>query len=100
MEYKIIIASKARSEIESIFDYINEELKNNNAAVRLKNKFKENIRGLKKMPKRYPEIEKRDKLKRFYRRIVVDNYVILFTIDDEKKSVYVAHVYYGRKNYM
>ena len=45
MEYKIIITIKARSETENIFDYISEELKNKNAAMRLKNKIKDNIRN-------------------------------------------------------
>ena len=35
------------------------------------------------------EIEKTDRTERKYRRMVVNNYVILYTIDEPKKIVYV-----------
>ena len=100
MEYRIIITSKARSEIENIFDYIASELKNKNAAIRLKNKIKKNIRSLKKMPQRFAEIEKKNNLNNIYRRIVVDNYVILYTVNEKEKLVYIAHIYYGKTDYL
>ena len=46
------------------------------------------------------EIEKTDKTERQYRRMVVNNYVILYTIDEQEKIVYVAHIYYGGRNYL
>ena len=51
-------------------------------------------------PKLYMKIEKKDRRKRDFRRIVIDNYIILYTIDEEKKTVYIAHMYYGRRNYL
>ena len=32
--------------------------------------------------------------------MVVNNYVILYTIDEIEKIVYVAHIYYGGRNYL
>ena len=52
------------------------------------------------MPKKFAKIEKKDKLARIYRRMSVSNYVILYTIDEKEKITYIAHIYYGRKNYM
>lgn len=45
-------------------------------------------------------IEKVDELKRQYRRITIDNYIILYTIAEEINTVYVAHMYYGGRNYL
>ena len=46
------------------------------------------------------EIEKIDKPKRQYRRMVINNYVILYTIDEIEKIVYIAHIYCGRRDYL
>ena len=46
------------------------------------------------------EIEKADRTERQYKRLVVNNYVILYTIDEEEKIVYIAHIYYGGRNYL
>ena len=51
-------------------------------------------------PKMYSEIEKIDNVNRIYRRITIKNYVILYTIDEEKRVVYVAHMYYSGRNYL
>ena len=44
-------------------------------------------------------LEEYDRLKREYRRIVINNYILLYTIDESKKIVYVSHMYYGEQNY-
>ena len=48
----------------------------------------------------YAKTEKSDKLKRIYRRIPIENYILLYTIDKEKEIVYIAHFYYGGRNYL
>lgn len=35
-----------------------------------------------------------------FRRMVVKNFVVLYTVDDSKKKVYIVHMYYGRRNYL
>ena len=39
-------------------------------------------------------------MERKYRRMPVNNYVILYTINEPEKIVYVAHIYYGGRNYL
>ena len=43
---------------------------------------------------------KKNRTERKYRRMVINNYVILYTIDKAEKNVYVAHIYYGGRNYI
>lgn len=50
-------------------------------------------------PELYMKIGKVDKLKREYHRIVVKNYVVLYTIDFEKRKVYISRMIYGKRNY-
>lgn len=99
-EYKIIIAPTVYREINQIYDYISEKLYAKKAAYNLMEQVEKEIQRLKKSPEIYTEIEKIDELKRRYRIIVIKNYVILYTIDNANKIVYVAHMYYGRRNYL
>ena len=90
MEYKVKFTEKC----------IEEKLKAENAANRLRIKIKDSIKGLYTSPEMYAKTEKLDRIKRVYRRIPIDNYVLLYTVDKENKIVYISHMYYGGRNYL
>ena len=54
---------------------------------------------LNRRPGRYAKIPKKGRRNEEFRKIVVDNYVILYTIDEKRKTIYISHMYYGRRNY-
>ena len=74
--------------------------KNIDASNRLREKVICNILLLENSPRMCTEIEKVDRTERQYRRMIVNNYVILYTIDELEKIVYIAHIYYGGRNYL
>ena len=100
MEYEIVISDTCLEEIEEICDYIEIKLKAKEASNRLRIKIRNSINDLKEFPKKHPKIEKKDKLNRDYRRIVIDNYVILYTIIEDDKCILISHMYYGGRNYI
>ena len=100
MDYTIQIAEEFTEEFEEICNYILNELNALDAAYRLKEKVKYKISLLKIEPRMYTQINKLSKIKNTYRRIIVNNYSILYTIEETKKVVYVAHIYYGGRNYI
>ena len=100
MVYNIQLADEFLEEIDEICDYIAINLKAIDASNRLREKIAYNVLLLEKSPRMFLEIEKIDKIKRHYRRITVNNYIILYTIDEEKQIVYVAHIYYCGRNYI
>ena len=100
MEYRIKLADQFLDEFEEICDYISNKLKNIDASNRLREKVIYNILLLENSSRMCTEIEKADRTERQYRRLVVNNYVILYTIDEEEKIVYIAHIYYGGRNYL
>lgn len=55
---------------------------------------------LAKNPRLYSKIEKKDAFQRVFRKLVVDNYIILYTIDEYKKIIYISHMYYSGRNYL
>lgn len=100
MEYKTKLTDKFLNEFEEICDYISDNLKNIDASNRLRKKVIYNVSLLENSPKMCNKIEKTDKTERQYRRMVINNYIILYTIDEPEKVVYVAHIYYGGRNYL
>lgn len=99
-QYRVIITPTAYKEMNKIYNYITEDLCAENAARRLMEKVEEEVQKLKCAPKIHTEIKKFDELKRNYRRIVINNYVLLYTINEEENIVFVSHMYYGGRNYM
>lgn len=99
-KYKVIITPTAYKEINKIYNYITEDLYAQNVAKKLMKEVEEEVQRLKYAPKMHAEIEKFDELKRNYRKIVIKNYIILYTIDEENNVVFVSHMYYGGRNYL
>ena len=99
-QYKVIITPTALREMYRIYDYILSDLYADTAAEELMDLVEEKVQNLKYAPRIYAETGKIDELRRRYRRIVVKNYIILYTIDEHNNVVYVAHMYYGSKNYL
>jgi len=87
-------------EMDDIYNYIFKELKASESAKNLIHQVRESVLTLERSPNLYPKIEKRDRAEREYRRMVVKSYVLLYTIDECNKIVYVSHMYYNKKNYM
>lgn len=100
MDYILQLAEEFIEEFEEICDYISFELNALDAANRLKENIKYKLYLLKNEPKMYTQIKKLSKTQSTYRRIIVNNYVILYTIDESRGIVYVAHIYYGGRNYI
>lgn len=100
MTYSIKLTEEFIEEIDEICDYISISLKAPDAANRLREKVIYNVLLLEKSPRMFAKIGKMSKTERQYRRIVVNNYVILYTIEEKDKTIYVAHIYYGGRNYI
>lgn len=100
MGYEIVISDTCLEEIEESCYYIKKVLKAEQASNRMREKIMETIQGLKNSPKIYAKIEKTDRAGRDYRKIVIDNYVIIYTIIEEDKAILISHMYYGGRNYL
>ena len=98
--YEIEFTEDARDEIRDIYEYISKNLVVEEAAKRLMRKMRQSVMDLAESPKIYMKIEKKDKRKREFRRMVIDNFVVLYTIDENRKTIYISHMYYGRRNYL
>ena len=98
--YKVEFTEDCYDEIKEIYKYISENLEAKESAKKLMRKMRDTILNLQHSPKLYMQIEKKDKLKRVFRRIVIDKFIILYTIDEERKTIYIVHMYYEGRNYL
>ena len=87
-------------EMIEIYEYISNQLKEDNAAKRLMTEVTDRVLDLANSPELYMKIGKADSLKREYHRMVVKNYVVLYTIEFGKRTVFVSRMIYGRRNYL
>ena len=100
MEYEIIISETCLEEIDETCSYIENVLNAELAANKLRKRIIEIILELKNSPRLYAKIEKTDRKGRTYRRIVIDKYVIIYTIIDDDKTILISHMYYSGRNYL
>lgn len=87
-------------ELSEIYEYININLKNNLSAIKIIKYANEKVLKLSNNYNLYIRIKKIDNLKREYRRIIVKNFIIIYTVDYNRKIVYVSHIIYKRRNYL
>ena len=99
-QFKIVFTNDCRKEMEYIYNYISQKLYALKAAKNLMKKVEQTIQDLKFMPKAYTVIKKYPKLKMEYRRISLKNYIIIYAISEEEKTIYIVHMFYGRNNYL
>jgi len=97
--FEVEFTEECIEEIIEIYEYISNNLKEDNAAKRLMTEVTKRVLDLVNTPELYMKIGKVDTLKRQYHRMVVKNYSILYTIDFERRKVYICRMIYGKRNY-
>ena len=103
MKFKIIITDECKEEMNEIYEYISYKLKEKEIAEKLILKVFERVLDLRESPRLYMKIGKfniYNGLQRVYRRMIVDNYIILYTVNYESQEVFISHMFYKRKNYL
>lgn len=98
--YKKYNTSKFIKEMDYIYNYIAYELFAETSANRLKQKIVNKTEILRYYPKIYSETTILSVMNIFYRKITIDNYIILYLINERLKEVYIAHIVYNKSNYL
>lgn len=100
MEFKLEGSETFLEELNQVCNYIENVLMSKEASTRLKKRIRHKLEALKYSPEIYQKIESTDRYGRHYRRIVINNYIILYIVLKEEKTVLISHIYYGRRNYI
>lgn len=91
--YKVVITKDALKDIAEIDRYISCVLQAPLAAKNICSKIRKAILSLEYYPKKYAAFTSLNENAKGYRRIVVDNYLIVYIIDG--RNVIVTNIFYG-----
>lgn len=97
-KYKVKIHPRAIRELDSIYEYIaNEKAAPENAKGQA-DRIKKAILNLDTFPQSHQQRTEGRYAERGYRQLLVDNYIVVFRIDETNKTVYVITVQYQGRN--
>ena len=92
-QYRVLITDEALNDMESIYEYIADELFAPDTAMGQYNRIADAIETLDQMPERIKLMESEPEKTRGLRKLIVDNYAIFFIIEDD--TLIVTNVLYG-----
>ena len=98
MIYEVEVSQQADSDLREIFEYIALELQSPENASRQLDHLEEQILSLDTMPERYRKYEKEPWKSRGLHVLPVDNYVVLYISDSNKKVVTILRVMYAGRD--
>ena len=97
--YKLEYLPVARQDMIDIVRYISRELSNPEAAERLAGEMIEAADRLMDFPYTNRVYHPIRPLKQEYRRLLVQNYIIFYYVDEQNKLITISRVIYARREY-
>ena len=97
-KYKVKLNPQAFREIDDIFAYIAlEKLARENAKAQT-DRIWAALKKLESFPQSHQERTEGRYAGKEYRQLLIDNYIVIFRIDEARKTVYVVTVQYQGRN--
>jgi len=100
IRYEVILTDKAKEELEGIYNYISKSLLSKNTANNVMKRIENKILNLTQTPESYSIIEPYTKTNEKYRKLIINNYIVVYRIDYDNNKVYVIRIIYGKRNYL
>lgn len=97
--YEVIFTDIAKEELEEIYEYISEHLLEVGAANKLMDEIEQSILRLEQNPYSCVEVHIKPH-NNVYRKLVIDNYIALYEIEETYKQVVIYRVVYGKRDYL
>lgn len=99
-KYKIQFSKDARNDLIDIYSYIKYNLQEPNIAKKLIEKIKQEIYKLEDSPTMYSIIDDDYIRKLEIRKIKINNYIVFYKVEQEKKMVEIVRIMYERRNWL
>ena len=97
-KYKVMINPRAIRELDNIYEYIaSEKLAPENAKGPV-DRIKKAVLSLDTFPQSHQERNEGRYAGKSYRQLLIDNYIVIFRIDETYKTVYVVTIQYQGRN--
>lgn len=98
MRYEVKLTSQAIVQIEAIVQYISKVLSVPETARKWADALQSEIAKLDSMPSRYPLTEEEPWHTNGIHKMPFKNFLVYYLIDEDKKSVWITAVIYGRRD--
>lgn len=98
-EYKVIIELPAQRDLQSLLRYIRDTLKEPVIAKQIYTSIKEQILMLNQMPLRHSVVQEQPYAAMGVRKLLVENYIAFYIIDEEKYEVHILRILYNRREW-
>lgn len=98
--YDIQITKPAEKDLYEIGAYISKELLERKTAKKVISKIAKGINSLEDMPLRNALVADERLSCRGIRKIIVDNYIVFYSVTEESKTVTIIRILYGRRDWM
>ena len=96
IEYKIKLTNQFIGELDRIYNYIYFSLNSPITATKLYYKIKNSILNLNFYPERFPILNNTKTL----RKLLINNYIIIYKINNKTNDVFILHIFHGNQNYL
>jgi addiction module RelE/StbE family toxin len=98
-EYSLKFTIKAEEDLDELYEYISGNLFAPGAAENLIDKFESKILRLKDFPYSCSLVLDETLKQRGYRKLIIDNYIVFYLVNDKKQQVIIMRILYGASNY-
>ena len=98
MSYDVQITSSAKADLNTIYGYLAYQLLVPQIASKQYNRIKSAILGLSALPERFALYPDEPWHSRGLRKLVVDNYLVFYRVDNENNTVVVIRIMYGGRD--
>ena len=98
MKYRVFTTEKAEEDLYLIAEYLIQELKAGETAVKQMSRIEQAVTSLEEMPERFHVYDRKPWRERNLRVMGVDNYLVFYIIDKTNMTVTVTRVMYGRRD--
>jgi len=98
MTYDVTLTEQARHDMRTIYEYIADTLMEQTVAEKQLTHIENAVYSLEEMPERFRRYEKEPWRSRNLRVMPVNNYVVLYTVNNKSHIVTVIRIMYGKRN--
>ena len=96
--YKVGYSVDALDDLRKIYSYIANELLVPETASAQLSRIRKEVRSLDFMPARYALVDWEPRHSMKMHQLLVDNFIVYYLVDDEKRTVTVVRIFYGGRD--
>ncbi len=99
-KYRVDLSEPAEKDLIDIVKYIASQLSSPMSAYHMMEIFEEAMASLSDTPESCPLITEERLSQLGYRKLIVKNYIVFFSVDEKNKVVDVERILYARRNWL